>query len=174
MGVFDFLRNNKEADLPEIPEDVFIEKSDEAAKGGSTNRVEASMDGVYEFLKADFETRGYNDALINSDSSYRDENIEVLMWDLIILCKHAISKYEDKIVNLDNHIISRKRLGALDVIQELESEKRRIIEKIEELRSIIGHAEARREAPSRVIKSYARGFHRGMIALSKSTINEQK
>ena len=174
MGVFDFLRNNKEADLPEISEDVFIEKGDELAKGGANSMIEASLDGVYQFLKADFETRGYNDALINGDSSYRDENIEVLMWDLIILCKHANSKYEDKIVNLDNHIISRRRLGALDVIQELESEKGRITEKIEELRSIISNAESKKEAPSRVIKSYARGFHRGMIALSKSTIKEKR
>jgi len=174
MGVFDFLRNNKEADLPEISEDVFIEKSDDLAKGGARTTMEASLDGVYEFLKADFETRGYNDALINGDSSYRDENIEVLMWDLIILCKHANSKYEDKIVSLDNHIISRRRLGALDVIQELESEKGRITEKIEDLKTIIGFAESRTEAPSRVIKSYQRGFHRGMIALSKSTINEQR
>lgn len=174
MGLLDFLKNKSETDLPEIPEDVFVEKGDEIARGGQSSRIEASLDGVYEFLKADFETRGYNDSLINSDSSYRDENIEVLMWDLIILCKHAISKYDDKMVILDNHISSRKRLGALDVIQELESEKKRINEKIKEIEMIIGQAEAKREAPSRVIKSYARGFHRGMIALSKSTINAQK
>jgi hypothetical protein len=174
MGLFDFFKSKSETDLPEIPEDVFIEKGDEIARGGHSSRIEASLDGVYEFLKADFETRGYNDSLINSDSSYRDENVEVLMWDLIILCKHAISKYDDKIVNLDNHISSRKRLGALDVIHELESEKKRIIEKIKEIEIIMGHAESKREAPSRVIKSYARGFHRGMIALSKSTINAQK
>ena len=133
MGLFDFFKSKSETDLPEIPEDVFIEKGDEIARGGHSSRIEASLDGVYEFLKADFETRGYNDSLINSDSSYRDENVEVLMWDLIILCKHAISKYDDKIVNLDNHISSRKRLGALDVIYELESEKKRINEKIKEI-----------------------------------------
>ncbi len=174
MGLLDFLNKESKENLPEIEENVFVEKNETAARGGVESSIAATLDGVYEFLKADFETRGFNDAMMNSDSSYRDENIEVLMWDLIILSKHAKIKYADKIVELDNHIISRKRLGALDVIHDLESERKRINEKVHDLNEIIGHAEKKIESPSRVIKSYSRGFHRGMVALSKSTINSNK
>ena len=174
MGLLDFLNKRSKEDLPDIPENVFIENNESAARGGADSSIEASLDGVYEFLKADFETRGYNDALMNSDSSYRDENIEVLMWDLIILCNHAKTKYADKVVELENHLTSRKRLGAFDVIHDLESEKKRINEKVSELNEISGQAEKKTEAPSRVVKNYSRGFHRGMVALSKSTINANK
>jgi len=170
MALLDFFKRQKTEDLPEIPEEVFIEKNESAVRGESRSIVDASIDGVYEFLRADYETRGYHDALTNSDSSYYQENVDVLMWDLVILCDHSVIKYNDRLYEIENHISSRKKMGVLDVVQDLESEKRRIEQLISTIQKIKSFAEERKEAPLRVIKSYQRGFHRGLVALSKSAI----
>ena len=177
MSFFDFLKNRKNEpskELVEIPEDVFTEKVVEEDTEDITFIPEKTLEGVYSFLRADFDSAGYKDALTNGDSSYRNEKIDILMWDLILLCKQASVKYSDKITDLVSHINSRKKLGALDIIESLEYEKSRIEEKIQELEEITTQAKERVGAPTRVINSYIRGFNRGMVALSKATLDGNK
>ena len=54
MALLDFFKRQKTEDLPEIPEEVFIEKDESAVRGESKAVVDASIDGVYEFLQLPF------------------------------------------------------------------------------------------------------------------------
>lgn len=104
MGLFSFFRNNskelnKENNIGpgEIPKNVFIEES-EPKEGSVQNGKNLGINGieaVYDFLQADYESKGFNDALANPDESYKLDNLRLFEQDLQIHVQRACTHYED-------------------------------------------------------------------------------
>ena len=79
MGVFDFFRRKpvvvKE---PTIEQNVLVEETNE--KKPENNKITITygtgkaIDLIYNFLKDDYESKGYDDALTNPDSSYKEQS----------------------------------------------------------------------------------------------------
>ena|SRR5437773_275826 len=125
MGLFDFFRKNQPQstiasngdnanEQREIPKEVFVEDTDpqDHQPTPTTNGGPRRVEDIYAFLKADYETRAYNDALTNPDDSYKLANIKMINEDLQILVQQVITYYEDLIRELDSHI-----LKAFDIVQ---------------------------------------------------------
>lgn len=189
MGLFDFFRKNqqnsgqinnnsidqKHAETTEIPKDLFIEEANPNDRFNlSTDGFDKGIDTIYSFLQADYESKGYSDALVNPDDSYKNDNIKLIKLDLRILIERTSTYYEDQISVLNHHLLSRSRAGFVDLIQELEARKKQVEDHKMKLKQIVDEIENEDSICQRIILSYQRGFMKGLSALTQSNVLNNK
>lgn len=121
-------------------------------------------------MQADYETKGYNDAITSPDDSYRQDNIKLIKHDLNILIQKVNTHYQDLIKELEFHISSRIRAGLVDLVEELKSKKEMVQEHMDKVNLITKEMETNSGMAERTILSYQRGFMRGLSALTQSKI----
>lgn len=178
MGLFDFFKPKKTVvidlptaknELPEIKEDAFIDNS-EPADESSTYLLEYGsklpIDIIYGFLKEDYETKAYTDALTNPDKSYKEANIAIIHSRLEIKFKQVFLKYEDMLREIEFHIHSRGQAGLTDVVELLRSKKTTYEKHVEELKRMKEDLEKEELYMTGLFKSYEVGFTRGLASLS--------
>lgn len=162
--------------LPEIPRNIFIEEL-ETEENGATDEAANNATGIeiiYNFLQGDYESKGYGDALTNSDDSYKTDNIKLIKLDLQILIRKVNTYYEDIRTNIESHITTRSRSGLMDLVQDLEAQKMKIEEHIATIQQIKDEIESETGLSYRVILSYQRGFMRGLTALTQTQVFDKK
>jgi hypothetical protein len=164
----------------EIPREIFIEESDPAEDNApnitymNSNGESKGIESVYAFLQADYETRGYNDALANPDDNYKNESVKLLRMDLDILLQRANLHYEDLSKEAEVHIITRSNAGLVDLVQELKARKSVIDEHKRILAEIKADIEQDDGKFMRVRLSYQRGFLKGLTHLTNTNILNKK
>ena len=175
MGVFDFFRRKpvvvKE---PTIEQNVLVEETNEEKPVNSkitiTYGTGKAIDLIYNFLKDDYESKGYDDALTNPDSSYKEMNKAMIKSSLEVKFKQVRRRYEDDLRTIDFHINSRKEAGLIELVKELETKKEILLQHVKELNTM--EQDFLNEAPYMMgmLFSYERGFLRGLAALSLEQI----
>src|ERR1700755_1860950 len=111
MGFFDLFRQSKNgkngsANSSDIPESVFIEKekphdnSEDDANGISI---------LFRFLDKNYESKGYDDALINPDNTHMEQNVGALRNDLERILRKLRIYYGDFIRDIEVHLATRRR-----------------------------------------------------------------
>jgi len=135
---------------------------------------DSGITAIYNFLQADFESRGYNDALINPDDSNRADNIQLLQHDLFLLIEKSATYYEGLLKETDFHIGSRGRAGRIDLVEELKTRKELVVDHLEKIKVIKSEAAGGAGASQRITLSYQRGFMRGLSALTQSKVLNKK
>ncbi len=185
MSLFSWLvRKNRKT--PFIERDIFIDESDQSSNT-TTNlphmnlttpvtelshqdmvlQVRQELD---DFLATDQEPRGYQDALINPDSSNATENKEILKKQLDLKIERVLTLYNNKILDYDFHIKTRTENGMMDTVEEIKAEKEKIQEEIKKIRQLQEDARVNKGNGHLVILSYDRGFKRGLAALTSSKL----
>jgi hypothetical protein len=159
--------------LSEIEERVFIEAAGVPAAppaGNFTEKAAAPVDyniGVlFAFMDRNHEAKGYDDALLNPDSSHLDQNREALKNELGRTINKVKTFYEDFIQETEFHILSRGRSGMVDMVEELEMKKKIAlghVEKVREVEESLGHEDGDCKG---ILISYTRGFKNGLAAIS--------
>lgn len=181
MGLFSFFRKKSKienaADVQEtiVPKDLFIDESDpvRVAMGNAGDGMKG-IEAVYSFLQADYEGRGYNDALTNPDDSYKADNLTLLRQDLVIIIQRAETWYESNLRELDFHIETRGRAGLIDIVEELKMRRELVLGYLEKLGRIRTDAMNRDGLTERISLSYRRGFTRGLAAITQSRVLSQR
>lgn len=128
------------------------------------------LETIYNFLQADFESRGYNDALTNPDDSYKSDNLLLIKYDLQIIIHRVNTYHEDLLRELDFHILSRSRAGLIDLVEEMKNRKEMINEHVQKVMHIKNDMENEFGMVQRVLLSYQRGFMKGLSAISQSNV----
>lgn len=128
------------------------------------------IDAIYAFLQADYETRGYNDALTNPDESYKNDNIKLFQYDLQILIQRSFMYYDDKVKEIDFHIGSRTRAGLIDLVEELKIKRELVLEHTSKVKQLQHDTESNTGMSERIKLSYQRGFMRGLAAISQTKV----
>ena len=164
MGVFDFFRSKP----------VLVEETNEEKPVNNivtiTYGTGKAIDLIYNFLKDDYESKGYDDALTNPDSSYKEMNKAMIKSSLEVKFKQVRRRYEDDLRTIDFHINSRKEAGLIELVKELETKKEILLQHVKELNTM--EQDFLNEAPYMMgmLFSYERGFLRGLAALSLEQI----
>ena len=129
-----------------------------------------AIDLIYNFLKDDYESKGYDDALTNPDSSYKEMNKAIIKSSLEVKFKQVRRRYQDDLRTIDFHINSRKEAGLIELVKELETKKEILLQHVKELNTM--EQDFIDEAPYMMgmLFSYERGFLRGLAALSLEQI----
>lgn len=162
-GLPDSLKDESSEDRNPQPKPNF--QSDGEAKG---------IEAIYVFLQADYESKGYNDALISADESYKSDNIKLIKMDLQITVQRANTYYEDLLRELDFHITSRGRAGLIDLVEELKTRKEMVHEHIEKINQVKKEMETDSGMTQRILLSYQRGFMRGLSAITQTNVLNKK
>jgi hypothetical protein len=183
MGLFSFFkkngqenpgRNNNENTLVLMPEDKPSGKENKSVEKAdllkSPDAISRGINEVYEFLQTDFESNGYNDALISPDESYRKDNIQLLKHDLIILLRKATTYYEDLSRDIAFHINSRERAGLIDLVEELRFRQKGVQDHLVKIAEIKKEMDENTGVSEKITLSYQRGFMRGLSAISQSNV----
>lgn len=162
--------NHKSLEAPlAIASDYKMEenvKSDDSNTGNSV----VGLETIYRFLQSDFESKGYDDALVNPDHSYKTDNFLLIKYDLQILL-HQVSTYHDDLLReLDFHIQSRSRAGLIDLVEELKNRKEMVNEHIGKVLQIRKELESESGMTQRILLSYQRGFMKGLSAITQSNV----
>ena len=160
--------------LPEIPEQLFIEKSNAAPDNNSSvKETPANENGIhllFQFLEKNHEAKGYDDALVNPDTVHLEQNIEALKNDFERTIKKIKIFYQDFIREIDFHINSRSRSGMVDTVEELAVKKETAGSHIAQILEIENAAKENKGVAQGVIISYTRGFRNGLAAISHHSI----
>lgn len=181
MGIFNFLRPKQDQfntpvrqDASQVQRDSYAEDQGvrEPIATPSVNGQAYGIEAVYVFLQADYESRGYNDALVNADNSNKDDGIKLITLDLQLLIRRVINYYDKRIKDLEVQISSRGRAGLLDLVEELRSEKEKAERDIEEVKQISTEIDTGNGMVERIILSYQKGFMRGLSAITQSRMTK--
>lgn len=181
MGIFNFFRPKQVPLSTPVSQDALPAPGDSFAgdqgirepmasplANGQANGIEA----VYIFLQADYESRGYSDALINADNSNKNDGIKLIKLDLQLLTRRVNNYYEKRIKDLEVQISSRSRAGLMDLVEELRSEKEKAERDIEEVKQMSAEIDSGTGMVERIILSYQKGFMRGLSAITQSRMNK--
>ena len=188
MGIFNFFRRKQvvsenngsegsSSNLPlAVPKDAFMDQNDSKQKQGllTINGLDNGIEQVYLFLQADTESKGYSDALINADESFKSDNIRLIKLDLQILIDKTYTYYDNLISEINLHIATRSRAGLVDLVRELESRKILILDYKQKLLILKESINDENGMCQRCILSYQRGFMRGLAALTQSNVLNKK
>ncbi|MBL7872108.1 MAG: hypothetical protein JNM78_10880 [Cyclobacteriaceae bacterium] len=162
---------------PEIPEHIFIEqekpkptKMSEQPSSPSVNDLHT----LYRYLEQNLEKKGYEDALINPDTSYMQENVAFIINELNLLISKIKTYYNSHLRTIDFHIDTRKRSGMLETVDELISHKATIEEEITIVTSIESDASQNKGLSQNLILGYKKGFRNGFAAITYSTVLGRK
>ena len=174
MGVFDFFRRKPVVEQPTVEQNVLVEDANEEKPVNNivtiTYGTGKAIDLIYNFLKDDYESKGYDDALTKPDSSYKEMNKAMIKSSLEVKFKQVRRRYEDDLRTIDFHINSRKEAGLIELVKELETKKEILLQHVKELNTM--EQDFMNEAPYMMgmLFSYERGFLRGLAALSLEQI----
>jgi hypothetical protein len=156
-----------------VPENVFIEKEKpgEARQNeGSSSGADNGINLLFQFLEKNYESKGYDDALINPDTTHLQQNIEALKNDFERTIRKVKLFYEDFIREIDFHISSRSRSGMIDTVEELTMKKTTAESHIRQVVEIEQQAKINEGVGQGIIISYTRGFRNGLAAISHHSI----
>jgi len=174
MGLFNFNRKKEQSSQPEGADRPMLERS-MAPQPIDADAIQSDVpvlgiDAIYAFLQADYETKGYNDALTNPDENYKADNIKLFQYDLQILIQRSFMYYDDKIKEIDFHIGSRTRAGLIDLVEELKIKRNLVIEHIEKVKQLQHDTASNTGMSERITLSYQRGFMRGLAAITQTKV----
>jgi diadenosine tetraphosphate (Ap4A) HIT family hydrolase len=163
--------------LPEIDERVFIETGNgqgAQASGHFTDQqpvtppvpADHNIGVLYAFLDKNHEAKGYEDALLNPDSSHLNQNLEGLKNEFIRTVNKVKTFYEDFIQETEYHILSRGRSGMVDMVEELEMKKKIALGHVDKVLQIEESLSQEHGECKGILISYTRGFKNGLAAIS--------
>ena len=158
---------------PDIPETTFIEKDVPEIEPPVEKSVAQFNGGIhllYDFLDKNYESKGYNDALVNPDATHLDQNVIALKNDLERSIRKVKTFYEDFIRQINFHITSRSRSGMIDTVEELTVKKEIAESHISQVKEIEEQAKLNEGVGHGIIISYTRGFRNGLAAISSHII----
>jgi len=185
MGLFSFfnrkngLSNNQDISTTQahLSDRLPERKNSDTLKPGENENPDSTAIGInllFEFLEKNHEGKGYDDALINADTTNLSQNTEALKNELERTIRRVKTFYEDFIKEIDFHIASRSRNGMIDTVDELTMKKQiaeshiiKVLEIENDLRNNKGDSQG-------IIMSYTRGFKNGLAAISHHSILKRK
>jgi len=188
MGLFDFLKKEKKQrvetinnlDEDTVDKNLFIEEGDSISEevdmpvnGNSPTSIPEKstlIDQIFDYVNQDFESRGYQDAIVQPDTHYLNENLELIRNDYQLIIDKATYKYKEFLTELDFHIATRTGMGLTEIVQGLEAKKKITEQHLAFVEDEMKAIRANEGKVQRIKLSYTKGFKRGASALSNSFI----
>jgi hypothetical protein len=166
-------QERKEAS-PEIPEHIFVEyakpKSKSNMEPNETPQEINNLQTLYTYLAQNLEKKGYEDALMNPDSSYRDEYVRYIQNELNLMISKVNTYYYSHLRTIDLHIDTRKRGGMLELVDELETERKTVEDEMKVVAEIENDSKKSTGLTENLFLSYKRGFMNGFAAITYNTV----
>lgn len=131
------------------------------------------IDVIFNFIHKNFEEEGFQDALVNSDITYRDAKEKIIRNDLEMLFKRIILKYKSDIRMINVKIENAQKALALTAASDMTALRETYDEHLSEIRDMQQLLEANDPKMTTMIESYRRGFLKGIAANAINFINNK-
>lgn len=184
MGLFDLFTSKKQGNgefiridsngttgQPDITEEVFSVHDKSAAQPAEP--LQTNINVLFDFLDRNHEQKGYDDALMNPDSTHLEHHLQSLKNELTRTIRRVKTFYEDAIKEIDFHIDSRSRTGMIDTVDELKMKREIAQSHIEKVKEIEKDALDNRGDSQGIMLSYTTGFRNGLAAISHHTFTKK-
>ena len=165
-------------DSPEVPENIFIEYAKPKPKPSmDSNEVKpelSDLQTLYRYLEQNLEKKGYEDALINPDTGYMEEQVLYINNELALLISKIKVYYAGYLRTIDFHIDTRQRSGMIETVDELITRKETVVDEMKIVSAIEGDSVQRIGLSQNPVLSYKKGFRNGFAAITYNTVLSKK
>ena len=170
--------------IPELSENIQGESNEETASPEEEKKDEKHLititwgtglpiDVIFNFIHKNFEEEGFQDALVNSDITYRDTKEKIIRNNLEMLFKRIILRYKNDIREIDVNIDNARKAYALAAAGKLQARRETFEEHLEEIKEMQQLLDADDPKMTTMIESYRRGFQKGITAVSINFIENK-
>lgn len=190
MALFNFFKKKPESPnlsliLPteEEPENEVSQETEasniEEAKAPAANSLKVSyatgwpIDLIYGYLHKNYEEKGYADAMLNSNLTFRDMNMSIIRNKVLMIFREVNLKYDGMKRELETRIGTCNAAGLLTSVAELEKQMAVINAHKEELSRLEMDFRNNANEASVPLMSYECGFLRGVSAIAMSAPTAQ-
>lgn len=182
MGLFSFFKrgsDNQEIEpqksLPEIREEDFVDNSDPNEEVVSIPYgTRMPIDAIYAFISKDYEQEGYNDAMCNADSSYKDSKKIIIKNELKRLFEQVGLRYKSDLREIEVQINIVEQQGLINTASALKARKDTFLEHMETMSKMEQSLDNGEQQMLSMIDSYERGFLKGLAAKSDTLLRNGK
>lgn len=164
---------NTQGDIDEETTSPEEEKKDEKRVITITWGTGMPIDVIFNYIHKNFEEDGFQDALVNSDITYRDAKEKIIRNDLEMLFKRIILRYKNDIREMDVNIDNAQKAYALSAAGRLLARRETFEEHLEEINEMQQQLNANDPKMTTMIESYRRGFQKGIAAVSINFIENK-
>lgn len=186
MALFNFFKNKKEVtetpSLQSLNSTPVVETLNQEAHSDSEESSSSEsapltvsyatgwpIDLIYGYLHKNYEEKGYSDAMLNSNLTFRDMNMSIIQNKILMIFREVNLKYNGMKRDLDTRIETCNAAGLLTTVAELEKQMAVIVSHISELARLEEDFRNNANEASVPIMSYECGFLRGVSAIAMST-----
>jgi hypothetical protein len=131
------------------------------------------IDVIFHYIHKNFEEEGFQDALVNSDITYRDTKEKIIRTDLEMLFKRITLRYKSDIREMVFKIDNARKAYALAAAAQLDSLKETYEEHLAEIEEMQELLNADDPKMTTMIESYRRGFLKGITAATLNYIEKK-
>lgn len=176
------LEENKHL-IPEMTDNTQVQDNDSDSQNENEDEkkrmiiitwgTEMPIDVIFNFIHKNFEEDGFQDALVNSDISYRDAKEKIIRNDLEMLFKRIILRYKNDIREIDVNISNAQKAYAITAASRLQARRETYEEhlaEINEMQKLLNNDDPKMMT---MIESYRRGFQKGMSAVAINFIENK-
>lgn len=184
MNIFSFLNKKKESSnaaitmLPVINEsehDGSANVASNEAKDSDSKILTVSyatgwpIDIIYGYLHKNYEEKGFNDAMVKGDLTFRDMNMSIIRNKILMVFREINLNYDVMRRDLETRINTCNAAGLLTTISELEKQMAIIDAHKAELEKLENDFTNNANEASVPLQSYDCGFLRGIATIAMSS-----
>lgn len=187
MGMFSWLgaksKKQEETISNEIANSHEIESENEASTENEKKEDDKRLititwgtgmpiDIIFNFIHKNFEEEGFQDALVNSDITYREAKEKIIRNDLEMLFKRITLRYKNDIRDIDVEIDNAAKAYALAAANKLQARRGTYEEHLAEIEEMQRLLMANDPKMTTMIESYRRGFLKGITSKTMNFISD--
>lgn len=131
------------------------------------------IDVIFNFIHKNYEEEGFQDALVNSDITYRDTKEKIIRNDLEMLFTRITLRYKSDIRMVEFKMKNAREAFAFGAFNKLETLKHTYEEHLAEIENMKELLDADDPKMSTMIESYRRGFMKGVTAATLNFIENK-
>lgn len=129
------------------------------------------IDVIYGYLHKNYESKGFDDAMLKSDLAFRDLNMSLIKNKILMVFREINLNYDVMKQDLQTRIDNCNAAGLLTTVSELEKTMSTINTHKEELRVLEADFRNNVNEASIPLQSYDCGFLRGIASIQMSGTN---
>lgn len=189
MALFGLFNNKKENNTNTIPfqfsldtpdsskEEVTNESSNVEEKKTENKPLTVSyatgwpIDIVYGYLHKNYDSKGYEDAMLNSNLTFRDMNMNIIRHKILMVFREINLNYDTMKQDLDTRIETCRAAGLLTTAADLNKQMAVINAHKEELSRLEHDFQTNANEASVPLMSYECGFLRGVSTIAMAGPN---
>lgn len=129
------------------------------------------IDVIYGYLHKNYESKGFDDAMLKSDLAFRDLNMNLIKNKILMVFREINLNYDVMKQDLQTRIDNCNAAGLLTTVSELEKTMSTINAHKEELKQLEADFRNNANEASIPLQSYDCGFLRGIASIQMSGTN---